>query len=110
MHVSRAKLEVKVGYVGATRETHKRYRLGLINQSRIGVAARRILTLQKLKRNSSSHDGSGILYLAASDTKINQGRDTVLLLVTADTLLALLIFIYLVHRQRLKLGNSQSRA
>lgn len=32
----------------------------------------------------------------------------VLLLVTADTLLALPIFVYRVHRERLKFGNSQS--
>lgn len=45
MHVSRAKLESNVGYVGATKEAHGRYRLGLIEQSRIGVAARLVLTL-----------------------------------------------------------------
>ena len=105
MHVSRAKLEVKVGYVGVKRETHGRYRSGLVKQSRIGVALRRVLTVQQLKRNSSGHDGSEVIYLAASDTKIRQARDMVRLLVTADTLLALPILVYLVHRQRLKLGD-----
>lgn len=49
MHVNRAKLESNVGYVGATKEAHGRYRRGLVKQTRIGVAARRGLAFKYLK-------------------------------------------------------------